>query len=319
MNKASINKKDFFVSVIVPNYCHSKYLDERLRSILNQTYQNFEIIILDDASPDNGASKAVIEKYRSNPHVTQVCYNVKNSGSTFKQWNKGFNLAKGELIWIAESDDSCSYNLLENLVLEFKRDNNLVLAYSLSQNIDDAGKMIANISWTRTPHGVTRLNGRSYIKRYMTLFNHCANASACLFKKDILYKIPNAYMTYKAGGDRFFWICVARNGNVAIVNKRLNFYRWHPHKVTSDSNRLGINTKELYKTFSYLVNEVKISKWRQTLIRWGVAYNIRHSAYSNKSVKKELQDLWSINDISVSKRIIMRILFDIESKYAIYI
>jgi len=57
------------VSVIIPNYNHAKYLDQRIQSVLNQTYQDFEVIILDDCSPDNGASRAVIERYRSNPHV----------------------------------------------------------------------------------------------------------------------------------------------------------------------------------------------------------------------------------------------------------
>ena len=54
------------VSVIIPNYNHEKYLDERIQSVLNQTYTDFEVIILDDVSKDN--SKDVIEKYRSNPH-----------------------------------------------------------------------------------------------------------------------------------------------------------------------------------------------------------------------------------------------------------
>ena len=104
------------VSVIIPNYCHAQYLDQRIQSVLNQTYQNFEVIILDDCSPDDGASKAVIEKYRDNTHVSQIVYNEVNTGSTFKQWEKGFLIAKGELIWIAESDDYCELNLLEELV-----------------------------------------------------------------------------------------------------------------------------------------------------------------------------------------------------------
>jgi glycosyltransferase involved in cell wall biosynthesis len=73
------------VSVIIPNYCHSQFLVQRIESVLNQTYQNFEVIILDDCSPDAGASKAVIEKYRGNPHVSHIVYNEENSGSTFKQ------------------------------------------------------------------------------------------------------------------------------------------------------------------------------------------------------------------------------------------
>ena len=66
-------KKSPLISVIVPNYNHAKYLDERLLSILQQTYENYELIILDDNSTDN--SKEIIEKYRQNPHVAKVYYN----------------------------------------------------------------------------------------------------------------------------------------------------------------------------------------------------------------------------------------------------
>lgn len=88
------------VSIIIPNYNHAKYLDERIESCINQTFQDFEIIILDDCSPDN--SKEVIEKYRNHPKVTNIIYNTTNSGSTFIQWNKGFEPAKGKYIWIGE-------------------------------------------------------------------------------------------------------------------------------------------------------------------------------------------------------------------------
>ena len=120
------------VSVIIPNYCHSKYLDERINSVLSQSYQNFEIIILDDCSPDGGASRRVIEKYRSNPHVSHILYNDENSGSTFVQWNKGFSLAKGDYIWIAESDDSCDDRLLEALVALLDKSASISVAFCKS-------------------------------------------------------------------------------------------------------------------------------------------------------------------------------------------
>ena len=122
------------VSVIIPNYNHARYLDARIQSILNQSYRDFEIIILDDCSTDN--SKDVIEKYRDNEFVTHIVYNEHNSGSTFKQWENGFELAKGELVWIAESDDCCDNRFLENLVPKFDN-GKVVLAFSRSMQIDD--------------------------------------------------------------------------------------------------------------------------------------------------------------------------------------
>ena len=76
------------VSVIIPNYNHAKYLEERIDSVLNQSYKDFEVIVLDDYSTDN--SKEVINKYAGHPKVSHIILNEENSGSTFKQWHKGF-------------------------------------------------------------------------------------------------------------------------------------------------------------------------------------------------------------------------------------
>ena len=88
------------VSVIIPNYNHAQFLEQRVESVLNQTFQDFEIIFLDDASTDN--SKEVFSKYSNHPKISHVIFNETNSGSPFKQWNKGFGLSTGEYIWIAE-------------------------------------------------------------------------------------------------------------------------------------------------------------------------------------------------------------------------
>lgn len=75
------------VSVIVPNYCHAPYLEQRIESILQQTFQDFELILLDDCSTDG--SREILERYRNHPKVSGIFYNERNSGSPFKQWKKG--------------------------------------------------------------------------------------------------------------------------------------------------------------------------------------------------------------------------------------
>src|SRR6187549_2432119 len=96
---------EVLVSVIIPNYNHAKFLRQRLESVLNQSFRDFEVIILDDCSTDE--SFQVIEDYRAHPKVSHIVFNKENTGSTFIQWKKGIELAKGEWIWIAESDDWC--------------------------------------------------------------------------------------------------------------------------------------------------------------------------------------------------------------------
>ena len=106
--------RSHLISVILPNYNHANYLEERLDSILNQTYTNFELIILDDASNDKSLS--ILEKYKKHKKVSHFIINKKNTGSPFLQWKKGLELARGEFIWIAESDDFCELNFLETQV-----------------------------------------------------------------------------------------------------------------------------------------------------------------------------------------------------------
>ncbi len=96
--------KEPFVSIIVPNYNHEKYLRQRLDSIYGQTYKNYEVILLDDCSSDD--SRTILNEYRDRyPDRTRCEFNETNSGGVFRQWRKGISLAKGDYIWIAESDD----------------------------------------------------------------------------------------------------------------------------------------------------------------------------------------------------------------------
>ena len=107
------------VSIIIPNYNHAQFLERRIESVLNQTYKNFEIILLDDYSNDNSVD--IIRRYQQNPYVSHISLNTQNSGSPFLQWQKGVRMSSGELVWIAESDDFCENSLLETLVNEFTK------------------------------------------------------------------------------------------------------------------------------------------------------------------------------------------------------
>ena len=148
------------VSVIVPNYNHAPFLKQRIDSILRQTYQDFELILLDDCSTDG--SREIMESYRNNPHVSHIVYGESNSGSAFRQWDKGIALAKGEWIWVAESDDYCEPFFLERLMGEVARVPDCVLAYAPPGGSIKQGKKL----WD-TPHSdqVNIYNGQDFIRQ----------------------------------------------------------------------------------------------------------------------------------------------------------
>ncbi len=241
------------VSVIIPNYNHAPYLEERIDSVLNQTYQNFEVIILDDCSTDN--SKEVIEKYRKHEKVNQIIYNTINSGSTFVQWKKGLEIAKGELIWIAESDDYAESNFLENLIPCFK-DEQIAVAYSRSYMVTKGIDKKAYIFGEQIQPSLWNSNrvfeGKYFIRSFLQFRNIIPNTSAVVFRKDKAY-ISYTIAKMKFSGDWNFWIQLASQGKVAYVSKLLNYFRKHPISTSSPKSyeQELIRSKECFTSIQY--------------------------------------------------------------------
>ena len=217
------------VSVIIPNYNHAPYLAQRVDSVLNQSYTNFEVIILDDCSTDS--SRDIIEQYQNHPKVSKIVYNETNSGSTFKQWQKGIDLAQGEWIWMAESDDVAEFKFLEELIAKTKKYPNLSIVYSESLKIDSAGKNIG--SW-RSQSKTFKIyeedffmNGIDFIHDYLIFQNLIPNASAVIFKLDYSNKKNFDISKYTINGDWFFWTELLKKGNIYYSNDTLNKTRFH--------------------------------------------------------------------------------------------
>lgn len=277
-----------FVSVIIPNYCHAEYLDKRIQSVIDQTYSNFEVIILDDCSNDN--SRDVIEKYRNKPHISQLVYNKTNSGSTFSQWDKGISLSKGSIIWIAESDDFCEPTLLEELVSAYLELPGCAVAYSLSMLVDQNGTKIHPYEKYKNKY----ISGESYIKKYLTFENMLRNASSAIFSKEIALSISPLYKAYKAAGDYMFWVEMAERGNVAIVNTQLNYFRRHIGVVTDRREADGSSFYEIKSIFDYIVNNHKISCWRRYITYCHYADIITRKSFNSDQIKNRIYELWSV-------------------------
>ncbi|MEH7321092.1 glycosyltransferase family 2 protein, partial [Priestia megaterium] len=107
------------VSVIIPTYNVEAYIKETIQSVLNQTYQNFEIIIVDDCSTDGTVN--VIKQFQDTR--INLFLNEKNSGPSYSR-NKAINLAKGEWIAILDSDDWWDRARLEKMI-QMGQDHNV--------------------------------------------------------------------------------------------------------------------------------------------------------------------------------------------------
>ena len=282
--------KDYFVSVIIPNYCHAAYLDQRIQSVLNQTYRDFELIILDDCSQDDGASKAIIENYRNHPQITHIVYNEQNSGSTFKQWGKGFQLAKGEYIWIAESDDFCDADLLEKLVQQVTTNENVSIAFCRSQNVDSLGNFLEPIY----PHDSTIeiFEGYKFIKEHLSYGNAIWNASSAIFKRMNALSVDPQYTNFVSAGDQMFWIELSEMGKVIYIHEPKNYFRQHQNKVTPAKQRSGVTSQEQYRVIKYLERKNYLSFVESLYVRQSYMMNIETMELDSEGTRKRLLKLW---------------------------
>lgn len=241
------------VSVIIPNYNHAIYIEQRIETVLNQTFQDFELIVLDDCSTDT--SREILDKYNNHPKI-RLLYNEQNSGSVFKQWEKGINLAKGEFIWIAESDDYAENTFLEKLVPIIHSDNEIGLIYSDSYIVIDNSPCYTSSKDKNRRFNSTKwsqsyvVQGREEIKE--TLVKRCSinNASAVLFKKSALQSIFPLPYNYKNSGDYFIYIAIANTYKIGYVPEILNYFRYHTNNTFKPIGSTFIN--EHFEIYSWL-------------------------------------------------------------------
>ena len=127
------------VSIITPTYNHEKFIGTCIESVLKQTYQNWEMIIIDDGSTDK--TSVVVAKYTDDriKYVKQENLGIRKLNETY---NKALEMSKGDLIAILEGDDAWPNFKLEEQVKIFEK-NNVVLSWGRKNNINDKNEVIA--------------------------------------------------------------------------------------------------------------------------------------------------------------------------------
>ena len=239
------------VSVIIPNYNYSRFLNERIDSIVHQTYPVHELIILDDCSTDD-SRMFIAEKIKTIKDIpVRTVFNETNSGLVFSQWQKGLKEVTGDYFWIAEADDSCDPHFLETLMKPFD-DEKVVLSYCDAARIDDDNNVIRencqdlyNMFDSRHWDKAFVTEGSEEIKKYLSVLNTILNVSGVVWKNvPGLHDIFEEAKNFKVAGDWYIYTKVLEKGSLAFSPKCLNYYRKHTDSVTS-SVHCDIEYKEI--------------------------------------------------------------------------
>ena len=261
-----LKENKYKISVVIPNYNYEKFMLQRLYSILYQTVKIDEIIILDDCSTDNSREliDKIEKKLKKYINIKKV-YNETNSGSAFKQWEKGFNLSKGDYVWIAEADDYSEKNFLKTVIKPLKKYDDIKISYVDTAFIDKDGYVIMRsikpeIDILKTGHwdknfineGINEINDYAYLNCTI------ANVSSVLFKNDNYSSFFNESGKFKQAGDWLFYVNVMNQGKIAYSNKPINYYRVHGNNVTSVTKKQA-HFNEIIKIHDKISKIIKLN------------------------------------------------------------
>jgi glycosyltransferase involved in cell wall biosynthesis len=221
------------VSIIVPNFNYGRLLEQRISSILEQKFQDFEIIILDDASTDD--SRKIIDSVQRRDDRIRTHYNLVNSGSPYPQWLKGIEMARGELIWVAEADDLSEPNFLSEMVRFFDYPD-VRFAYCASIAIDSEGRPLGDYRDMTYLKALSDARWRdSYIAdsseevcAALGIKNVVLNISSAVFRKFRLDEtLAEEIKEMTLAGDWLFILEAVKGGSVGYSARAMNKHRRH--------------------------------------------------------------------------------------------
>lgn len=317
VNKINADRK---VSVVIPNYNYEKYIEERIDSVMMQSYPIYELIILDDCSTDNSIEKIneVLKKYSNSGVKIKKIFNKENGKSVFAQWQKGFQNATGDYVWIAEADDSANLKFLENVMKAFD-DENVVLSYAESMRINECNKILGKScrEWMEAA-SFTRWNksyisdGLEEIKEALSVCNTIPNVSAVVFKKLNQIEIIEEAKKFKISGDWYIYFNLLKQGKISYCSKSLNYFRKHSSSTSTVAKKelelqelliiqkeirdyAGLNSNQIHKQsyrYGNLIKEVddKMKKKAKQMVAKKIAWIIPHPIKGSGGIRTMIQN-----------------------------
>lgn len=221
------------ISVIIPAYNHEKFIGAAVDSVLQQSWQDLELLVVDDGSTDRTAE--VVKSYED----PRLSYFYQENQDAFNTINRGLGMAKGEYITILNSDDVYSTNRLERMVEEQRRTGAACL-FSDVIPIDDEGRQVTD----------PQFGWNVWHRKNRDFYKHCGDVYTGFLKGNFMVTTSNLFMTAEAvqrvgkfcslrylhDYDYIFRMMLAHpNGVVYLQDEKLLYYRIHGGNTLSEA------------------------------------------------------------------------------------
>lgn len=247
------------ISIVIPVYNVEKYLDECIQSVINQTYKNLQILLINDESTDS--SYDICYKYSKQDDRIQII-NKKNGGSASAR-NVGIDKATGEYIYFLDSDDYIKETTIEEVV-NYMKNNNLDLCYFSADVIIEDNDLTWNKEMYKKNHYYTPNDGVTILKRLID--NNEYSCQNCMFiSKLSLIKYNNLKYTegYIYEDNYFAFMLALYSQKSGVLNKSFYIRRIRKGSIMTENLVLKrrINSyKAVLNDFDNIKTDKKIIK-----------------------------------------------------------
>ncbi len=210
----------FLFSIITPSFNQGQFIEETIKSVFNQTFQDFEHIVVDGGSTDN--TLEILKKYKAK-YPDKFFYVYEEDRGQSDAINKGMKMAKGDVLCYLNSDDLFYAYTLEEVEKFFKKNPNAIWVTGNYTIIDENGSEIQN-----------------FIKVYKSIFAifpfrekilevvNFVNQPSTFWKREVYKKVGDFSLEYKYNMDYDYWLRIIRSGyKLYYLNKALSKFRIH--------------------------------------------------------------------------------------------
>lgn len=303
------------VSVIIPAYNHENYVQETIKSIIEQTYKNIELFVLDDGSKDSTFAKIQEMEDVCKKRFTHVHFETKENEGIVNTLNKMLEISKGKYVYIIASDDTAKPTAIEKQVKFLEKNPDYALAVGDNEIIDSNGK---HCYWDKDRNNIYDIKkakwktfgeflqkGKCFkftsrhFGKYQTLYPRNYITNGYLIRKSIFekagYYSPNAPLE-----DWYLMLQISKYAKMKFINEPLFSYRWHGANSMNNLERI-INITNITSEYEEKILEnidekevlpdvLKVKKYGAYYKRQGIPYIFEILTYrKNKDKIKEIR------------------------------
>lgn len=221
------------VTIITPLYNSESYITDTIDSVINQTYKNWEMIIVDDLSTDNSLN--IVKEYVKKDSRIKLLESKYNFGGPAKPRNVGLDNAKGDYVAFLDADDVWLPSKLESQLTFLANNKGCDIIHTLANKMDENSKLIGKFKNQRT---------RGFLRLFVNSKNQLFYTNFININSVMIRGVPKLRFieqrNYIAIEDWRFWIDMKLSGNnICILKERLLNYRVHNNSISNRNSDIG--------------------------------------------------------------------------------